>query len=292
MELTVAGHRAFASTGGQVFDPKLPAAVFLHGAGMDHSVWSLPARYFAGHGRAVLALDFPGHGRSAGAPLGSVEAMADWVLAAMAAAGLARAALVGHSMGALVALEASARGASYVEALALLGVGAEMPVHPDLMAAARANDPKAIQLIVGWAHGSVGHIGGTKAPGLWTMGGGVRPREAGRARRRSRGLRRLQGRAGGGGEVQGASAADPGIAGSHDAAEGREAARRAPAAGRDRHARRCRPHDDDRAPERNHRRIEGDFGGRLNGPRAHFVSLPRIVAKRGTGHHDRRAIYS
>jgi len=174
MELTVAGHRAFASTGGQHFDPKLPAAVFLHGAGMDHSVWSLPARYFAGHGRAVLALDFPGHGRSAGAPLGSIEAMADWVLAALAAAGLDRAVLVGHSMGALVALEASARDASRVEALALLGVGAEMPVHPDLLAAARANDPKAIQLIAGWAHGSVGHMGGTKAPGLWTMGGGVR----------------------------------------------------------------------------------------------------------------------
>jgi pimeloyl-ACP methyl ester carboxylesterase len=174
MDLTVAGHAAFASTGGQAFDPKLPGAVFLHGAGMDHSVWSVLARYFAGHGRAVLALDFPSHGRSAGEPLGSIEAMADWTLAAMAAAGMRRAALVGHSMGALVALEAAARGASHVEALALLGVGAEMPVHPDLMAAARANDPKAVQLIAAWAHGSTGHIGGTKAPGLWTMGGAVK----------------------------------------------------------------------------------------------------------------------
>jgi pimeloyl-ACP methyl ester carboxylesterase len=174
MDLTIAGQRAFASAGGQAFDPKLPGAVFLHGAGMDHSVWSLPARYFAGHGRAVLALDFPGHGRSAGAPLESVEALADWVLAAMTAAGMKRAALVGHSMGALVALAAAARDASHVEALALLGVAAEMPVHPDLMAAARANDPKAVQLIAGWAHGSVGHVGGTKAPGLWTMGGAVK----------------------------------------------------------------------------------------------------------------------
>jgi pimeloyl-ACP methyl ester carboxylesterase len=174
MELRVAGHVAFASTGGQIFDPKLPGAVFLHGAGMDHSVWSLPARYFAGHGRAVLALDFPGHGRSAGEPLGSIEAMADWLLAAMDAAGMRRAALVGHSMGALVALEASARAPDRVEALALLGVAAEMPVHPDLMAAARANDPKAVALIAGWGHGSTGHVGGTKSPGLWTLGGGVR----------------------------------------------------------------------------------------------------------------------
>jgi len=174
MELQVAGHAAFASTGGQIFDPKLPGAVFLHGAGMDHSVWSLPARYFAGHGRAVLAFDFPGHGRSAGEPLASVEAMADWVMAAMTAAGLRRAIVVGHSMGALVALEAAARAPERVEALALCGIAAEMPVHPDLMAAARANDPLAVALIAGWGHGSTGHLGGTKAPGLWTMGGGVR----------------------------------------------------------------------------------------------------------------------
>ena len=161
MDLQVAGHAAFASTGGQIFDPALPGTVFLHGAGMDHSVWSLPARYFAGHGRAVLALDFPGHGRSAGEALPSIEAMADWVLAVMAAAGMKRATLVGHSMGALVALEASARGADRVPELALLGVAADMPVHPDLMAAAQANDPKAVALIAGWGHGSTGHMGGT-----------------------------------------------------------------------------------------------------------------------------------
>lgn len=174
MELQVAGRRAFASTGGQRFDPTLPGGVFLHGAGMDHSVWSLPARYFAGHGRAVLALDFPAHGRSAGEPLASIEAMADWVLAAVDAAGLARTAVVGHSMGALVALEAAARGGDRIDGVGLLGVAAAMPVHPDLLAAARANDPKAIELIASWGHGSLGHVGGTRAPGLWTMGGGIR----------------------------------------------------------------------------------------------------------------------
>jgi pimeloyl-ACP methyl ester carboxylesterase len=174
MELSVGGERVFASTGGQPFDPGRPGAVFLHGAGMDHSVWSLPARYFAGHGRAVLALDLPGHGRSAGKPLASIEAMAGWVLAVVEAAGLERTALVGHSMGALVALAAAARAGDRVDGIALLGVAAAMPVHPDLLAAARANDPKAVDLIASWAHGSVGHVGGNKAPGLWTMGGGIR----------------------------------------------------------------------------------------------------------------------
>ena len=48
------------------FDPALPAMVFLHGAGFDHSVWVLLARAFAHHGFGVLAPDLPGHGRSAG----------------------------------------------------------------------------------------------------------------------------------------------------------------------------------------------------------------------------------
>ncbi len=68
MRLSVDSKDVFVATGGREFDPALPAVVFLHGAGMDHSVWALLARAFASHGFGVLAPDFPGHGRSAGAP--------------------------------------------------------------------------------------------------------------------------------------------------------------------------------------------------------------------------------
>ena len=46
MELQVDGRAVFAATGGRPFDPRLPAVVFLHGAGMDHTVWALQTRYF------------------------------------------------------------------------------------------------------------------------------------------------------------------------------------------------------------------------------------------------------
>lgn len=174
MRMTVRDRTVFAATGGHSFDHSRPGLLFLHGAGMDHSVWSLPARYFANHGRAVLAPDLPGHGGSDGPLLDSIPAMAEWVIALIKAAGLSRAALVGHSMGALVALEAAAQAPDRVEALALLGVAARMPVHPDLLAAARANDHRAIDMIAAWAHGPVGQLGGQRAPGLWTMGAGVR----------------------------------------------------------------------------------------------------------------------
>ena len=47
MEFPVQGKRVYAATGGKKFDPALPAIVFLHGAGMDHTVWALQTRWFA-----------------------------------------------------------------------------------------------------------------------------------------------------------------------------------------------------------------------------------------------------
>src|SRR6478609_2739920 len=116
----VHGAPAYAYTGGKPFAAEQPTVVFLHGAQNDHSVWALQSRYFAWHGWNVLAVDLPGHGRSGGPALATVEAMADWVLALLDAAGAAKAVLVGHSMGSLIALEAAHRAPDRVSGLALL----------------------------------------------------------------------------------------------------------------------------------------------------------------------------
>lgn len=174
MNLTVDGRSAFASTGGRAFDPERPVVVFLHGAGFDHTAWMLQARYFAHHGRAVLNVDLPGTGRSAGPPLPTVERMAEWVLAVLDAAQAPKAALVGHSMGALVALDCAARAPKRVWALALLGVAAKMPVHPDLQRAAESGDHAAVDLVASWGFGRWAHLGGSRAPGIWMVGSGVR----------------------------------------------------------------------------------------------------------------------
>lgn len=166
MEFLVDGQRAFAGTGGRAHDPALPTLVMLHGAGMDHTVWAMQARGLAHRGRNVLALDFPGHGASAGTAPTSIGAMADWVLAALAARGVDRFRIAGHSMGALVALEAAARAGNRVDSLALVGVTPQMRVHPDLLAAARAGEHDAVDLMVSWSLGMRGLIGGNPAPGL------------------------------------------------------------------------------------------------------------------------------
>jgi pimeloyl-ACP methyl ester carboxylesterase len=174
MRLFVDRSEVFCATGGRDFDPTLPAIVFLHGAGMDHTVWALLARAFAHHGFAVLAPDLPGHGRSAGAPLASVAALADWTAALIDAAGLQSANLVGHSMGSLVALETAARHAEMVSGLALIATAAPMRVSDDLLNAAKANDHAAVEMISLWGYGYHGTLGGCEAPGLWMLGGAER----------------------------------------------------------------------------------------------------------------------
>jgi pimeloyl-ACP methyl ester carboxylesterase len=171
MRIAVNGGDAFAATGGRHFDSNLPLIIFLHGAGMDHSVWALLARAFAHHGYAVLAPDFPGHGRSAGAPLTSIAELADWTAALIDAAGAKAARLVGHSMGSLVALETAARHPAKVTGLGLIATTATMRVSDDLLAAAESNDRAAVDMIAIWGEGYRATLGGSQAPGLWMLGG-------------------------------------------------------------------------------------------------------------------------
>lgn len=178
MQLGVNGKTVFAATGGKEFDPAKPAMLFLHGAGMDHTVWMLLARWFAHRGFGVLAVDLPGHGRSEGEALTSIADMSDWTAALLDSAGATTATLVGHSMGSLIAIEAAAKHPDRVAALGLIGTAAVMPVSPDLLNAAKTNDHAAIDMVDIWGHGYRAALGGSLNPGAWMLGGGMRLLEA------------------------------------------------------------------------------------------------------------------
>jgi pimeloyl-ACP methyl ester carboxylesterase len=174
MQFMIEGRPVFGATGGRAHEEGRPLAVFVHGAGLDHSVWALQSRWLAFHGWNVLALDLPGHGLSAGPPLPSIGAMAAWLAAVIAAEPRASAALIGHSMGSLVALETAAQFSDRVRNLVLIGTAAAMPVHPDLLAAAAADDHAAIEMVNLWGHGFAATLGGSRAPGVWMVGAGER----------------------------------------------------------------------------------------------------------------------
>jgi pimeloyl-ACP methyl ester carboxylesterase len=170
MELTVHGRKAYAYTGGKPFDAALPCIVFVHGALHDHSVWNLLARWFAHHGHAVLALDQPGHGRSDGPPLPSVEALADWTLALLDAAGVQRTAVVGHSMGTLIGLEMAARAPQRISALVMLATAYPMKVSDALLSTARDHPLRAIDMVNAFSIGSIASKPSFPGPGMWLHG--------------------------------------------------------------------------------------------------------------------------
>ena len=174
MIVEVGGRATYAYTAARAFDAARPTVVFVHGAANDHGVWALQSRYFAHHGYNALAVDLPGHGRSAGPAQASVEALADWLVAFVDAAGAARVALVGHSLGALAALEAAARAPAKVSQLALLGPAVPMVVSDDLLAAARADEHVAFELINGWSFSAAKQLGGNRQPGVWMTGNAMR----------------------------------------------------------------------------------------------------------------------
>jgi len=178
MKISVNGAEVFAATGGKDFDVSKPTVVFIHGAGFDHSTWALYTRWHSHNGWSVLAPDLPGHGLSGGNPLGSVEEIADWVIALLGAAGAKKARLIGHSLGSLIAIEAAARHPDRVESLGLIGTATAMPVSEALLTAAKNNSPDAIAMMTQWGFGSRAALGGSLSPGNWMIGKGVRVLEA------------------------------------------------------------------------------------------------------------------
>ena len=144
--------RLYAYTGGKAFDPALPTLVFLHGGEQDHSVWILQSRYLAHHGYGVLALDLPGHMRSAGPPLTTIESMAELIVGAVKAAGAQRVMLVGHSMGSLIALEVATALRDKAQGVVLIATASPMRVSDVLLHATKSSPSQAMEMINVWSH--------------------------------------------------------------------------------------------------------------------------------------------
>jgi pimeloyl-ACP methyl ester carboxylesterase len=170
VNLEVDGRRVFAYTAAHELDPSRPTVAFVHGAGLDHSWFGLQSRYFGYHGRNVLAVDLPGHGRSEGPALPTIGAMADWLSNLLKKAEVQKANVVGHSMGSLVAVEFAARYAAQCERIALIAVGYPMKVAEPFLEAARNNDYAAFDMHTIWGHAAQVPLGSNPNPGMWMYG--------------------------------------------------------------------------------------------------------------------------
>jgi len=164
---------AYAYTGGKPFDASLPCVVFVHGALHDHSVWTLLARWCAHHGHGVLAVDLPGHGRSAGPVLGSVQDLGAWLIALLDAAGVqqaGQATLVGHSLGSLIALEAAAQAPARFSRLVMVGSAYPMKVSAALLDTAARAPLQAIDMVNAFSISTLAAKPSFPGPGMWLHG--------------------------------------------------------------------------------------------------------------------------
>jgi pimeloyl-ACP methyl ester carboxylesterase len=173
MDILVNGAPTYCYTGGKAFDAAKPTVIFIHGVLFDHSVWILQSRYMANHGWNVLAVDLPGHCKSAGDAPSSVEEGADFIGALMDAAGVQRAALVGHSWGSLIAMEAAARLKDRVTHAVLVGTAFPMKVSAVLLDAALNEPEKGIQMINTFSRSTLAGPPSAHGPGTWVFGSSI-----------------------------------------------------------------------------------------------------------------------
>ena len=113
---------------------KRPPLVCVHGAGSSSVVWMEVVRRLS-HRCRVVAPDLPGHGQSDRwhpPEEVSVAMYRDAVGTVCAQLKIERAVLMGHSMGALIALDAAAAWPERVAGLVLVNGGVRLPVAPEV----------------------------------------------------------------------------------------------------------------------------------------------------------------
>ena len=169
MRIKVRNDDVFASTGSRNFDPAGNVVLFIHGSGQSQLGFMLQHRFFANRGFQCITPDMPGHGLSKGAPLKTVEEMADWYIEFMQTMGVNSASLVGHSMGGLIELELASRYPHLISKAAFISTALAIPVDKALLDLASNKQSEAIAAMMDWGHGQTGHIHDHSVPGTSHM---------------------------------------------------------------------------------------------------------------------------
>jgi len=127
--------------------------VLIHGAGGSHLSWPHEIRRHPN--LRIFTIDLPGHGKSGGHGLQSIDAYADSVLDWMESIGLHRAVFAGHSMGGAIALTLAKKAPEHVLGNVLVSTGAKLKVHPSILENTETSQtlPAAISAIISKSFG-------------------------------------------------------------------------------------------------------------------------------------------
>jgi pimeloyl-ACP methyl ester carboxylesterase len=116
--------------------------VFIHGSGGDHTAWFYQYSQLK-NDYNVAALELPGHGSSGGTGEQDIFKYVEWVRSALPAFGILKPVIIGHSLGAAIALTFAVQYGELLSGIVPFGGGAKMPVNPAILDGVR-KDPEAI----------------------------------------------------------------------------------------------------------------------------------------------------
>lgn len=163
----------YAANGGVEWTAGNRPLCLVHGASLDHSVWTIYSRYFARNGFNVLTPDLAGHARTGGNHPASIEDMADWLNQLLDRCAEEypdyfsdKVALCGHSMGSLIALETAARRNEKFSHLLLLATAVPMRVGQPLLDACEANLQSSRDMVAIFGHAYQSRLGGNPIAGI------------------------------------------------------------------------------------------------------------------------------
>ena len=133
------------------FEPGNPILVMIHGAGGRADLWKNQFRPLKSR-MNLLALDLPGHGKTAEQGKDSIEAYARWVEKVLGDLSPEPVFLLGHSMGGAVVLEAALSCPERLSGIILVGTGARLPVAPAILEGLVQQFQHTVDRIIGYAY--------------------------------------------------------------------------------------------------------------------------------------------
>jgi pimeloyl-ACP methyl ester carboxylesterase len=116
--------------------------VFIHGSGGDHTSWVYQYGQLKNDFN-IAVMELPGHGGSGGKGEQDVEKYAQWVRAALPVFGVSMPVIVGHSLGAAIALTFAIKYGELIKGIVVFGGGVKMPVNPLILEGIK-KDPAAV----------------------------------------------------------------------------------------------------------------------------------------------------
>jgi pimeloyl-ACP methyl ester carboxylesterase len=135
---------------GKDLSEKRDTVLFIHGAGGGQLTWSFQKAFFEKEFNPII-IELPGHGESGGEGEEEIEKYAGHVFSFLAALGIRKVFLIGHSMGGAIVQTLALTSPEAIRGIVLAGTGAKLRVFPAVLNGVRTHFEKTVKEIVQYA---------------------------------------------------------------------------------------------------------------------------------------------